>query len=112
MGGLHVLLSTNSHRPVAGLQVSSVQGLLSSHGGPGVKTHWPLAGLQMSDVQPLLSSQTTGGAEQAAEPAAAGLHMSIVQLLLSLQKTTGVLFGMFALTPGVFSGESCATPPV
>src|SRR5258705_153438 len=112
MAGLHVLLSTNSHWPVAGLQVSVVQPLLSSHGGTGVKTHWPLAGLHTSDVQPLLSSQTTGGCVQAAEPATTGSQMSVVHKLLSLQKTTGVLFGVFAPTPGVFSGVSCATPPV
>src|SRR5438552_131057 len=112
MAGLQVLLSVNTHWPLAGLQVSSVQRLLSSQGACGVETHWPLAGVEVSVVQPLLSSQTTGGFEQAPEPESAGLQTSVVQLLLSLQKTTGVLFGVVAPTPAVFSGESCATPPV
>ncbi len=77
-----------------------------------MNTHCPFAGLQTSVVQPLLSSQTTGVFEQAPELERAGSQTSIVQLLLSLQKTTGVLFGVFAPTPGVFSGVSWATPLV
>src|SRR5437868_6755111 len=112
MAGWQVLLSTNSHWPVAGLQESSVQTLLSSQVLGAENSHAPVVVSQESVVQALLSLQTFGVFEQAPEPERAGSQTSIVQRLLSLQKTTGVLFGVVAATPAVFSGESCATPPV
>src|SRR5947207_1280362 len=79
---LHWLLGVKT-QPVAGLQVSSVQTLLSLQ-TMGVKTH-PVAGLQVSAVQALLSLQTMGVKTHPE----AGLQVSEVQALLS-SHTMGV----------------------
>src|SRR5947208_937530 len=68
-------------QPEAGLQVSSVQELLSLHAAMGVPVQ-PVAGLQVSVVQALLSLHGAMGLE--AQPVA-GLQVSVVHALLSLQ---------------------------
>src|SRR6266496_728725 len=81
----HALFGVNTH-PIAGSQVSSVQGLLSLHGGFGVKTH-PIAGSHVSVLQALLS--LPGGFGVYTHPIA-GSNVSVVHALLSLHGGFGV----------------------
>src|SRR6266545_187377 len=85
-GSLSSQLTGVKTQPIAGSQVSVVHALLSLHGGFGVNTH-PVAGSQVSVVHASLSLHGAFGVNT--QPVA-GSQVSVVHALLSLHGAFGV----------------------